>query len=65
MKQELTEDTAGRPNVNGSCLSERAEKKFGRPVPQRDDLWRHLSVGNAEFARKAKVGYFYAAPMGY
>lgn len=53
---ELGEDGADGPDVDGARVVPGAEEELGRAVPARDDVGGHVLVRVGEAARQAKVG---------
>ena len=53
---ELREDHAHGPDVDGAAVVSGAVEELGGPVPDRDDLAGHVGVGTGEGAREAEVG---------
>lgn len=54
-EDELGEDGADGPDVDGAAVVLGAEEQLGGPVPARDDVGRHVLVGVGEAAGEAKV----------
>ena len=61
MGQQLPENTAGAPHVDGRGLGLGVEEELGRPVPQRHHAWRHRLKWQAVEPGQTKVGDFQAA----
>lgn len=65
LEEQLAEDAAHGPDVDGGPVSLLAQQQLGRPVPQRDDLVGvgPLSVLRRPQPRQTEVAEFHFAPV--
>lgn len=55
-EDELCEDGADGPNVDGAAVVSGAEEQLRRPVPAGDDVGSHVAMGVGEAPRKTEIG---------
>lgn len=55
-KDELCEDSADGPNVDGAAVVSGAEEQLRRAVPTGDDVGSHVAMGVGEAPRETEIG---------